>query len=106
MLMWHGNRKILHGCVPLRLKSLQTAHRKPGALFLVPVMPRGKFTYDYPRPAVTVDIVIVTRDRARRVLLIQRKHDPFAGAWAEADAASAREAAMASVMRIECMVGS
>jgi 8-oxo-dGTP diphosphatase len=42
----------------------------------------GKFTYDYPRPAVTVDIVIVTCDPKPRVLLIRRKHDPFAGAWA------------------------
>jgi 8-oxo-dGTP diphosphatase len=45
-------------------------------------MPSGKFTYDYPRPAVTVDVVIVTREASPRVLLIRRKHDPFAGAWA------------------------
>ncbi|MSU77844.1 MAG: NUDIX hydrolase [Gemmataceae bacterium] len=38
--------------------------------------------YDYPRPAVSVDIVIVTRETKRRVLLIRRKHDPFAGCWA------------------------
>ncbi len=38
--------------------------------------------YEYPRPAVTVDVVIVTRDRPRRVLLIRRKHEPFAGRWA------------------------
>ena len=44
-------------------------------------MPPGKYTYEYPRPAVTVDIVIVTRP-PRKVLLIRRKHDPFAGAWA------------------------
>ena len=43
---------------------------------------KQKFTYDYPRPAVTVDIVIVTRGRNPRVLLIRRKHDPFAGKWA------------------------
>ena len=40
------------------------------------------FCYEYPRPAVTVDIVIVTRERKPRVLLIRRKHDPFAGMWA------------------------
>jgi 8-oxo-dGTP diphosphatase len=38
--------------------------------------------YDYPRPAVTADIVLVTREAAPRVLLIRRKHDPFAGCWA------------------------
>ena len=31
---------------------------------------------------VTVDIVIVTRERVRRVLLVQRKHPPFKGRWA------------------------
>jgi len=45
-------------------------------------MASGKFTYDYPRPAVTVDVVIVTRGKKRRVLLIRRKLAPFAGSWA------------------------
>jgi 8-oxo-dGTP diphosphatase len=40
------------------------------------------YCYEYPRPAVTVDIVIVTRERRPRVLLIRRKHDPFEGMWA------------------------
>ena len=31
---------------------------------------------------VTVDVVIVTRERAPRVLLVQRKHPPFKGKWA------------------------
>lgn len=39
------------------------------------------FCYDYPRPAVTVDIVIFSSD-ALDVLLIQRKHPPFEGHWA------------------------
>jgi 8-oxo-dGTP diphosphatase len=43
---------------------------------------KKKFTYDYPRPAVTVDIAIVSRERKPRVLLIRRKNDPFAGMWA------------------------
>jgi 8-oxo-dGTP diphosphatase len=43
---------------------------------------RAKYVYAYPRPAVTVDVVIVTRGRAPRVLLIRRKHAPFAGKWA------------------------
>jgi 8-oxo-dGTP diphosphatase len=41
-----------------------------------------KYTYDYPRPSVTVDIVIVTQERNPRVLLIRRKHEPFEGMWA------------------------
>jgi 8-oxo-dGTP diphosphatase len=41
-----------------------------------------KFTYEYPRPALTVDVVLATREARPRVLLIQRKHEPFAGTWA------------------------
>jgi 8-oxo-dGTP diphosphatase len=41
-----------------------------------------QYCYDYPRPAVTVDIAIVTREAHPRVLLIRRKHEPFAGTWA------------------------
>ena len=41
-----------------------------------------KFTYDYPHPALTVDVVLATREPRPRVLLIQRKKDPFAGSWA------------------------
>ncbi|MGE3803303.1 MAG: NUDIX domain-containing protein [Gemmataceae bacterium] len=43
---------------------------------------KRKFTYDYPRPMVTVDVVVVTREAEPRVLLIRRKNDPFAGKWA------------------------
>ena len=43
---------------------------------------KKKFTYEYPRPAVTVDVVLVTLEQRPRVLLIQRKKDPFAGLWA------------------------
>lgn len=42
----------------------------------------SKNTYDYPRPALTVDVAIVTREPRPRVLLIQRKKDPFGGSWA------------------------
>jgi 8-oxo-dGTP diphosphatase len=41
-----------------------------------------KHTYDYPRPALTVDVVIVTREARPRVLLVRRKKEPFAGSWA------------------------
>ena len=40
------------------------------------------FQYDYPRPALAVDLVIVTYEARPRVLLIERKNEPFAGAWA------------------------
>jgi 8-oxo-dGTP diphosphatase len=40
------------------------------------------YCYEYPRPSVTVDVVLVTREPQPRVLLIRRKHDPFAGKWA------------------------
>lgn len=36
------------------------------------------FCYDYPRPAVTVDIIVVSGETPD-VLLIQRKHPPFEG---------------------------
>jgi 8-oxo-dGTP diphosphatase len=44
--------------------------------------PKKKYTYDFPMPAVTVDVVVVTREKKPRVLLIRRKHEPFAGRWA------------------------
>jgi 8-oxo-dGTP diphosphatase len=41
------------------------------------------YTYEYPRPALTVDIVIFTlRERHLHVLLVQRADEPFAGMWA------------------------
>ena len=46
--------------------------------------PAGKpYCYEYPRPAVTVDMVVFALDGAAlRVLMIRRKHDPYAGSWA------------------------
>ncbi|MGQ1788501.1 NUDIX domain-containing protein [Saccharicrinis sp. GN24d3] len=40
------------------------------------------FTYEYPRPAVTVDIILVTKDSIPKVLFIERKHSPYEGTWA------------------------
>jgi 8-oxo-dGTP diphosphatase len=40
------------------------------------------YTYEWPRPSVTVDAVIFTRGAPREVLLIRRKHPPFEGRWA------------------------
>lgn len=42
-----------------------------------------KHCYDYPRPAVTADIIILkTIDNNQSVLLTERKHPPFEGMWA------------------------
>ena len=41
------------------------------------------YTYEYPRPAVTVDAVVFRKQLSRfEVLLIQRKNPPFQGMWA------------------------
>ena len=40
------------------------------------------YTYKYPRPAVTADCVVITREAEPKVLLIQRGADPYKGSWA------------------------
>ena len=42
------------------------------------------YTYNYPRPAVTADCVIVGEDGqgSRRLLLVRRGNEPFKGCWA------------------------
>lgn len=43
----------------------------------------ANYKYEYPRPALTVDNVLFSfREGMLQTLLIQRKHDPFAGEWA------------------------
>jgi len=43
----------------------------------------SSYVYDYPRPAVTVDIILFTFHAGDlKVLLIQRKGEPFKGKWA------------------------
>lgn len=43
----------------------------------------GKYCYDYPRPAVTVDVAVLQwRGDRLNVLLIQRGRPPFPGQWA------------------------
>ncbi len=41
------------------------------------------YTYTYPRPSVTVDIIVVNKTTAvTKVLLIERKFQPFKNCWA------------------------
>lgn len=48
-----------------------------------PNMDRKQYVYDYPRPMVTVDaVVFAIREGIVDVLLIRRKHAPYAGTWA------------------------
>ena len=41
-----------------------------------------EFTYKYPRPAVTADCVVMTKESVPQVLLIERGSDPYKGCWA------------------------
>ena len=43
---------------------------------------RAQYRYDYPRPALTVDVVLLSAEVPPQVLLIRRKTNPFAGYWA------------------------
>jgi len=41
------------------------------------------YTYEYPRPCVTVDVALFRKHREEEeILLIQRKNPPFEGSWA------------------------
>jgi len=41
------------------------------------------YTYEYPRPALTTDAILICRkDDQYFILLIERKYDPFKGFWA------------------------
>ena len=40
------------------------------------------YTYKYPRPAVTTDCVVITKESEPKVLLIERGDDPYKGCWA------------------------
>ena len=48
----------------------------------MPAKKTAKHSYKYPRPALTADVVLVTREAKPRVLFIRRKKEPFAGKWA------------------------
>lgn len=40
------------------------------------------YTYKYPRPALTADCIVITKEAEPKVLLIERGDDPFKGCWA------------------------
>lgn len=40
------------------------------------------YSYEYPRPAVTADCVVMTNEPFPKVLLIQKGNDPYKGSWA------------------------
>jgi len=40
------------------------------------------YTYEYPRPAVTTDCIIIRGKDPMEILLIERKYEPFMGCWA------------------------
>ena len=40
------------------------------------------YTYKYPRPAVTADCIVITKEAESKVLLIERGDEPFKGCWA------------------------
>jgi 8-oxo-dGTP diphosphatase len=41
------------------------------------------YTYNYPKPSVTTDCIVTRKvDGKNELLLIKRKHEPFAGRWA------------------------
>jgi len=47
------------------------------------VSERREFCYPFPRPSVTADVACIADvDGRATILLIQRRHDPFAGRWA------------------------
>ena len=39
-------------------------------------------TYKYPRPSVTADCIVFTKEPDAKVLLIQRADEPYKGSWA------------------------
>ncbi len=44
---------------------------------------KGKYVYEYPRPMVTVDAAVFAMVEGKaKLLLIQRKHEPYQGSWA------------------------
>ena len=45
-------------------------------------MLEGKYSYEYPRPALTADVAVLRLEGIPEILLVERKDPPFAGMWA------------------------
>jgi 8-oxo-dGTP diphosphatase len=61
---------------------MATGHCQPGKES-GPVVEKGKYVYEWPRPMVTADAAVFAFvDGRPRLLLIRRKHDPYQGRWA------------------------
>ncbi len=44
---------------------------------------KGRYVYEYPRPMVTVDAAVFAQvEGGARLLLVQRKYEPYQGSWA------------------------
>jgi 8-oxo-dGTP diphosphatase len=44
---------------------------------------KGRYVYDWPRPMVTVDAAVFACIEGKtKLLLVQRKHEPYQGSWA------------------------
>ena len=40
------------------------------------------YNYKYPRPSVTADCIVITKDSQSKVLLVKRRNEPFKDYWA------------------------
>ena len=55
---------------------------------------RRRYEYEYPRPLLTADVIALAgASEALSVLLVQRRHPPFAGSWALQGASSRKVSA-------------
>ena len=45
-------------------------------------MQEGKYSYEYPRPALTADVAVLRLEGIPEILLVERKDPPYAGMWA------------------------
>lgn len=64
-------------------ENAQPGMKEESVIATVTSTPVGQYCYEHPRPAVTVDSILFTfAENDLKVLLIQRKHPPFDGAWA------------------------
>ncbi|MCU4174970.1 NUDIX domain-containing protein [Carboxylicivirga sp. N1Y90] len=41
-----------------------------------------KYTYEYPRPALTTDVILICKGEETKVLLIKRANEPYKHCWA------------------------